>query len=179
MTTAPCKTIDVQTLAEKISGDSSTELVDVRTPAEYREVHAEHALNVPLDSLDPNAVMQNRSQSADEPLYIICQSGNRSGKACGAFHDAGYENVVSVEGGTKAWDDAGLPVKLGKKTIALDRQVRITAGTLVLIGAGLGYFVDICWIGLSAFVGAGLTWSGISDTCAMGTMLAKMPWNRS
>lgn len=179
MTTASCQSTDVRSLAEKLEGNPSIELIDVRTPAEYREVHAERARNIPLDSLDPNRVMESRPHQTDEPLYLICKTGGRSTKACNAFAKAGFENVVSVDGGTIAWEGAGLPVKRGQKTIALDRQVRITAGSLALLGAILGYFVDIRWIGLSAFIGAGLTWSGLSDTCAMGTVLARMPWNRA
>lgn len=73
---------------------------------------------------------------------------------------------------------AGLPVVRGKKAVSLERQVRITAGSLVLIGAILGYFVHPYWIGLSAFIGAGLAFAGITDTCGMGMMLARMPWNQ-
>ncbi|HBJ38564.1 MAG TPA: sulfurtransferase, partial [Planctomycetaceae bacterium] len=101
-----------------------------------------------------------------------------STKAVQKFLDAGIENVVNVEGGTSAWDAAGLPVSRGKKAISLDRQVRIAAGSLVFAGAALGYFVHPYFIGLSAFVGAGLVFAGITDTCGMGMMIAKMPWNR-
>ena len=94
------------------------------------------------------------------------------------FIDAGITNVVSVEGGTLAWEAAGLPVARGKKTISLERQVRIAAGFLVLTGAVLGYLVNPNFIGISAFVGAGLMFAGITDTCGMGMMLAKMPWNQ-
>jgi rhodanese-related sulfurtransferase len=91
---------------------------------------------------------------------------------------AGVTNVINVEGGTRAWDQAGLPVVRGKKTISLERQVRIAAGSLVLLGAALGYFINPLFIGLSAFVGAGLIFAGVTDTCGMGMMLAKMPWNQ-
>jgi rhodanese-related sulfurtransferase len=98
--------------------------------------------------------------------------------ACEKLQAAGYTNVVNVEGGTKAWDEAGLPVVRGQKAISLERQVRIAAGTLVLIGALLGYFAHPYWIGLSAFVGAGLIFAGVTDTCGMAMLLARMPWNR-
>ncbi len=91
---------------------------------------------------------------------------------------AGYDNIVNVDGGTSAWEAAGLPVVRGKKAMSLERQVRIAAGFLVFLGAALGYFVNPAWIGLSAFVGAGLMFAGITDTCAMGMMIAKMPWNQ-
>lgn len=170
-------TVTVQDLAKR-NEQGPVDVIDVRTPVEYREVHAKMARNVPLDSLDPKAVMQARNGTADQPLYVICQSGNRSGKACQKFLDAGYSNVVSVEGGTKAWNEAGLPVVRGKKAISLERQVRIAAGFLVLLGSVLGYFVSPYWLGLSAFVGAGLMFAGITDTCGMALMLARMPWNQ-
>ena len=73
---------------------------------------------------------------------------------------------------------AGVPFVRGKKAVSLERQVRIAAGTLVLAGAVLGWFVDSAFIGLSAFVGAGLLFAGVTDTCGMGMVLARMPWNR-
>ena len=154
------------------------DLIDVRTPVEYREVHLEVARNVPLDQLDPVAVMQNRNGSANEPLYVICRSGSRGQQACEKFIKAGFPNVVNIEGGTMACVEAGLPVVRGKKAVSLERQVRIAAGSLVLLGATLGWLVDPAFIGLSAFIGAGLVFAGITDTCGMGMMLARMPWNR-
>lgn len=122
--------------------------------------------------------MEARSGSREEPLYTICRSGSRGRQACERFHAAGFTNVVNVEGGTQAWERAGLPVVQGKKAISLERQVRIAAGTLVLLGTVLGVFVHPAFLGLPAFVGAGLAFSGITDTCGMGMMLARMPWNR-
>lgn len=174
---ANLKTISVNRLAE-LYEQGDAEVIDVRTPVEYREIHANIARNVPLDSLDPEAVMNARNGSAGKPLYVICRSGNRSTKACESFLAAGFSNVVNVEGGTAAWDEAGLPVVRGEKAVSLERQVRIAAGLLVLFGALLGFFVHPYFIGLSAFVGAGLTFAGITDTCGMGMMLSKMPWNQ-
>ena len=170
-------TISPQQLAE-LCKSGSVELIDVRTPVEFREAHVEPARNVPLDRLDPAAVAQARSGSRDEPLYVICRSGSRGRQACEKFLAAGITNVVNVEGGTLACVEAGLPVVRGKKAISLERQVRIAAGLLVLVGALLGWLVHPAFIGLSAFVGAGLVFAGITDTCGMGLMLARMPWNR-
>jgi rhodanese-related sulfurtransferase len=170
--------IAVARLAEINEQRGGVELIDVRTPVEFRELRAAIARNVPLESLDPDALMQHRSGNADEPLYVICRSGNRSTKACEKLARAGYTNVVHVEGGTQAWDEAGLPVVRGKKAVSLERQVRIAAGSLVLLGAVLGYFVHPYFAGLSAFVGAGLVFSGITDTCGMGLLLARLPWNQ-
>jgi rhodanese-related sulfurtransferase len=87
-------------------------------------------------------------------------------------------SVINVEGGTQAWVDAGLPVVRGKKSISLERQVRIAAGSLVLLGAALAWLVHPGFVGLSAVVGAGLLFAGLTDSCAMGMVLARMPWNR-
>jgi len=157
---------------------SPVELLDVRTPAEYQEIHAELARQVPLDRLDPRKVMEARNGRQDDPLYLICRSGSRGRQACEQFLAAGYQNVVNVAGGTLEWERAGLPVVRGKKTIALERQVRIAAGSLVVLGTGLGAFVHPGFLALSAFVGAGLVFAGITDTCGMGMLLARMPWNR-
>ena len=170
-------TVSATRLAE-LEGQGNVDLIDVRTPVEFREVRAVIARNVPLDALDPNAVMKERNGNAGDPLYVICRSGNRSSKACEQFIAAGHTNVVNVDGGTQAWDEAGLPVVRGKKAISLERQVRIAAGFFVLLGAVLGFFVHPYFIGLSAFVGAGLMFAGITDTCAMGMLIAKMPWNQ-
>jgi rhodanese-related sulfurtransferase len=91
---------------------------------------------------------------------------------------AGVANVVNIEGGTLAWEEAGLPVVRGQKMMSLERQVRIAAGALVLIGVILGWLVDPTFAGLAAFVGAGLVFAGLTDTCGMGMLLARMPWNR-
>lgn len=155
------------------------ELIDVRTPAEFREVHAEPARLVPLDALNPKSIIEARNGAEDEPLYIICRSGSRGRQACEKFQAAGFTRVVNVEGGTLAWEQAGLPVVRGKRSISLERQVRIAAGSLVVIGTALGAFVHPALLVLPAFVGAGLVFAGVTDTCGMGMMLARMPWNRA
>lgn len=170
-------TVSVHELAGLHSA-KPVDLVDVRTPAEFREVHPEGARNLPLESLDPRRVMAERNGNSKEPLYLICRTGNRSAQAYRRFADAGFENVVNVEGGVQAWESAGLPVVRGKKAISLERQVRIAAGLLVLVGAMLALFVHPYFALISAFVGAGLMFSGITDTCGMALLLARMPWNQ-
>jgi rhodanese-related sulfurtransferase len=170
-------TISPRQLAD-LCESGKIDLLDVRTPVEYRELHAADARSVPLDRLDPATVMQARNGSKDELLYLICRSGSRGRQACEKFLAAGFTNVVNVEGGTLAWVEGGLPVVRGKKAISLERQVRIAAGLLVLLGALLGWLVHPAFVGLSAFVGAGLVFAGITDTCGMGMLLARMPWNQ-
>lgn len=172
------RTLSAREFAEICATGKQVDLIDVRTPVEFREVHLANARNVPLDQLDPAALMQARTGSGDEPLYVICRSGSRGQQACERFQRAGFANVVNIEGGTLACLETRLPIVRGKKAISLERQVRIAAGSLVLLGALLGWLVHPAFIGLSAFVGAGLVFAGITDTCAMGLLLARMPWNR-
>lgn len=169
-------TISPKKLQDIVHAGQNVELIDVRTPVEFREVHVTFARNVPLDQFNAAQIAGGR-MGADQPLYVICRSGSRANQACEKLVAAGSANVVNVEGGTQAWDQAGLPVVRGQKAIALERQVRIAAGSLVLTGALLGYFAHPYWIALSAFVGAGLVFSGVTDTCGMGLVLSRMPWN--
>jgi len=162
-------TISPNELNDLVRQGEPVELIDVRTPVEFQEVHVTFATNVPLDQFDATKISRERVRK-DNPLYVICRSGGRAAKAIEALTAAGGTNLVNVEGGTLAWDKAGLPVKRGKKTMSLERQVRIAAGSMVFIGAVLGFWVHPYWMGLSAFVGAGLVFAGITDTCAMGMM---------
>lgn len=171
-------TIAPRRLEELRSAGRPIDLIDVRTPVEYREVHVPFARNVPLDRLDPEAVKRERTAPPGDPVYVVCRSGGRGQQACEALAAAGL-SALNVEGGTLAWADAGLPVVRGKKVVSLERQVRIGAGLLVLLGVGLGWLVHPGFVGLSAFVGAGLVFAGVTDTCGMGLLLARMPWNRT
>lgn len=174
--TAELQSITPGELNAKAARGEDFDLIDVRTPVEFREVHATPARNLPLDVLDARALLDGRDTA--KPLYVICKSGNRARMACQKLLGAGAAQIVNVEGGTEAWAAAGLPVVRGKKAVSLERQVRVAAGTLVLTGIGLGLLLHPYWLGLSAFVGAGLVFAGITDTCGMGMLLAKMPWNR-
>jgi rhodanese-related sulfurtransferase len=165
-------------LAELCRNGNRPELLDVRTPAEFQELHVDFARNVPLDQLDPAAIVQSRNGTSAEPLYLICRSGARGQQACEKFHRAGFSQAVNIEGGTLACDAAGLSMIRGRKVMSLERQVRIAAGSLVLVGLALGWFIHPAGFGLSALVGAGLIFAGLTDTCGMGMLLAKMPWNR-
>lgn len=120
----------------------------------------------------------NTRRESQQPLYLICKGGSRGANACHKFSVAGYSNVANVDGGMEACLAAGLPVIRGKRTVSLERQVRIAAGLLVLIGAVFGYFWNPIFISLSAFVGAGLMFAGITDTCGMAMLLSRMPWNQ-
>lgn len=171
------QTISPQAFSEKYQA-GGVQLIDVRTPVEFQEIHIKGAQNIPLDTLDVQSLISNRESESSDPIYVICRSGMRGGKACEKFLTTGFHDVVNVEGGVMAWDAAQFPVVRGKKVMSLERQVRIAAGFLVFSGAALGHFVHQGFFGVPAFVGAGLMFAGITDTCAMGMMIAKMPWNQ-
>jgi len=153
-------------------------LIDVRTPAEFREVHATGAHLLSLDILDRLAVEAVRGANPG-PVYLLCGSGIRAAKAAEKLQKAGLDDIQVVAGGTNGWVAAGLPVVRGRKSISIERQVRIGAGSLVLIGTVLGWFVHPVFYILAAFVGAGLVFAGVTDLCGMAILLAKAPWNRT
>ena len=172
----PTQTVSPQAIANQQRQGRPIRVIDVRTPAEYARLHAEGAELLPLDQLNPTKLAV---QSAGHPLYFICKSGGRAAAACDRLTKAGMTDVFSIEGGTDAWRQAGLPVVEGnRRVISLERQVRIGAGVLVLLGVTLGWFLHPALYGLAAFVGAGLVFAGITDWCGMGMVLSRMPWNR-
>jgi rhodanese-related sulfurtransferase len=153
----------------------SIKLIDVRTPGEFEQLHAQGATNIPLDEFDAAAALSG----CDDALYVICRAGNRAQKACEKLVAANPGvRIVNVDGGTLAWEGAGLPVVRGRKRMSLDRQVRIGAGSLVILSILLSIFVHSGFIGLAGLVGAGLVLAGMTDWCGMGMVLGKMPWNR-
>jgi rhodanese-related sulfurtransferase len=154
-------------------------LIDVRTPAEYRALHAVGAKNHELSQLSKEYITRNLLPGlSDKPVLLLCKSGHRASMAAEIFQQANTQKVFVVEGGTDLWHEQGLPVTKGKSTISLERQVRITAGTLVLLGTLLGGFVNHYYLIIPGFVGAGLAFAGVTDTCGMALLLARMPWNR-
>ena len=154
-------------------------VIDVRTPVEFAEVHIPQAYNAPLDRFQPDTLIADGALSRDQPVYLVCRTDGRASKAAARLIAAGHAQVNVVTGGTLAWIAAGLPVVRGEvKVISLERQVRIAAGSLVFIGVALGWFVHRGFFGLSAFVGAGLVFAGITDFCGLGLLLARLPWNQ-
>lgn len=173
------QSITVQELATH-HAEQPVELIDVRTRVEFSELHASTAKNIPLSELDPDAVMARHTEMfTDQPLYLICQSGKRSSKASEKFQAAGYDNTINVIGGTREWQAKGLPIEQNEQVISLERQVRIAAGTVTLVGILLAYLIHPYFLAVAIFVGAGLVFAGISNTCGMGMLLTRMPWNRS
>lgn len=168
--------ISVQSLVQR-GGDRDL-LIDVRTPAEFEACHPEGAVNVPLDRLDPAEVLKQFPMNSDGKLYLTCQSGTRAKMAQEKFNQAGIPNAVLVEGGLNAWRMAGFPVVEGKATISVDRQARIVIGSIVVLGVVIGFAVHPIGFALSGLVGAGLVYAGVTDTCAIAMLLARMPWNQ-
>ena len=163
----------------RIKNGEKIHLVDVRTPGEFNAVHAEGAFLCPLDALIPRQLAQQLGLSSTAPAALLCAAGNRAKKASEKFLAEGIPYCIVVEGGTQAWEAAGLSVIKGKGVISIDRQVRIGAGSLILTGVLLGYFIHAGWYFLSGFIGCGLIFAGITDWCGMGLLLAKMPWNQT
>ena len=166
-------------VVSRIKNGEKIHLVDVRSPAEFQAVHAEGAILCPLDTLNPRRLAEQLGLSSTAPAALLCASGNRAKKAAEKFFSEGIPHCLVVEGGTHAWEAAGLPVTKGKGVISIERQVRIGAGTVVLAGVLLGHYVHPGWYFLSGFIGCGLIFAGITDWCGMGLLLAKMPWNQA
>lgn len=172
-------TISPAELNDLLKSGEEIDLIDVREPFEFQSVHVTKARNIPLAQVNPYDIISQRAIGATKPLYLICHKGSRARQACEKFIAAGFTAVINVEGGTEACEAQGLPVTRGRKIMSLERQVRIAAGSLVLIGVSVGVFYHPYALGLAAFVGAGLVFAGITDTCGMAMLLARMPWNRT
>jgi rhodanese-related sulfurtransferase len=169
------KTILPVELQQILAAQPSSPVIDVRTPVEFAEVHVPQARSVPLDELKPSSLQLQK----DQPVYLLCRSGQRAMKAAEKFAREGFTQPVVVEGGTLAWIEANLPVtRSAVKVISLERQVRIAAGAIVFTGVLLAHFVNYNFIWLAGFVGAGLVFAGVTDFCGMGLLIAKMPWNK-
>ncbi|MEU6377234.1 rhodanese-like domain-containing protein [Streptomyces sp. NPDC046909] len=154
-------------------------VVDVRTPGEYAGGHVPGAHNIPLDRLDEAASVL-RAVATRGPLLIVCASGARSAKGCERLAALGVE-ALSLDGGTGAWAAAGhaveRPAGTGRTPWPMDRQVRLTAGSLVVAGFAAGLVQPPAhW--LSGLIGAGLVFSAVTNTCGMAAVLSRLPYNR-
>ena len=167
------ESITVDQLATLIKEDSSLQLIDVRSPGEYATGHVPRALNIPLEEVESRI-----DDLGSGPIAILCQSGNRATMACNRLK-AHHQTVLVVEGGTQAWIKAGGPVtEVVAGRWSLERQVRLIAGLLVLLGAILAATINPAWIYLPMLIGGGLTFAGLSNICGMALLLGKLPWNQ-
>ena len=151
-------------------------ILDVRTPGEFEAEHIEGAYNVPLDTLAEHGP-EIRAGVSDS-VVLVCRSGQRARKAEATLKAAGMTNLHVLDGGMAGWSAAGLPVRRGAPRMSLERQVRIAAGALAAIGGLLALFVNPYFAAIPAFIGSGLVFAGITDTCAMGMCIARLPHNR-
>lgn len=154
--------------------EGSYRLLDVRTSSEFRTCHIPGAVNVPLDQ-----VTRYRDQlvAADEPVVVICQLGGRAKQAQDKLTAAGGSGFHVLAGGMVAWQQAEGAVVKGEQRWGLERQVRLVAGSIVLLSI-LGSLVIPQLKFIAGFVGAGLTFAAVSNTCMMGNLLARLPYNR-
>jgi rhodanese-related sulfurtransferase len=168
-------TIDATTLRELIDAGRAPRLLDVRTPAEFETVHVPGAYNVPLDLLKEHRA--ELREHLDDDVVLICRSGARATQAEQALAGVGLPNLKVLDGGMLAWQAANAPVKQGAARWDLERQVRLVAGSIVLAGVLGSVFVPgLKWV--AGFIGAGLTFAALTNTCAMGMLLARLPYNR-
>ncbi len=156
--------------------------IDLRTEAEIESEHIKGCLPLPVQQLSKAKFEQVLSSqpSAGSDVYLLCQSGRRAEIAIEKLSGLEGHKLIIIEGGFNALKTAGAStIQSSRRSISLERQVRIAAGALTLSGVFLGFSVHTLFFGLSAFVGAGLMFAGITDTCGMALMLAQMPWNKS
>lgn len=155
-------------------------LVDVRTPAEVRSDSLKTILAVPLDQLKPELLAKQIEQdySNAEQVYLICQSGKRAQLAADKLAGKLSQELVVVEGGMNAIRQAQGLKQATSTVMSIERQVRLIAGGLVVLGVTGGYLLHPGWFILSGLVGAGLMYAAITDSCGMGLLIAKAPWNK-
>ncbi|GAB3475917.1 rhodanese-like domain-containing protein [Nocardiopsis coralliicola] len=148
--------------------------LDVRTAGEFESAHIAGAVNLPVDKVGAHSA---EIAGAERRIVVVCQAGPRAEQAAAALSAAGAADVAVLAGGMNAWTSSGAPVELGTERWALERQVRLVAGSIVLVAV----LASIAWEPakyVAAFIGAGLTFAALSNTCAMALLLSKLPYNR-
>lgn len=171
------KSIDVATLQSKLNNDEVI-LIDVREPFEFASQSIKSATNIPLGDIAPHTLPNCEGKM----VVMQCRSGKRSLSACKKISEAvGTDiEICNLEGGIIAWNDAGFPTLCSdKKTLPLDQQVQLTIGIILIISSLLGYFVNPSFILVATFIGCGLSFAGLTGTCYLARVIAKMPWNKT
>ncbi|MFF9056721.1 rhodanese-like domain-containing protein [Streptomyces erythrochromogenes] len=162
-------------LHQLLENGNAPRMLDVRTPGEFRTSRIPGAHNVPLGIL-----REHRAEllaHLDGDVVLVCRSGGRAAQAEQALAEAGLANPRVLDGGMLAWEAAGAPVHRGEARWDLERQVRLVAGSLVLLTGVAGLFLPGVHL-IGTAIGAGLTFAALSNTCAMGMLLSKLPYNR-
>jgi rhodanese-related sulfurtransferase len=151
-------------------------LIDVREADEFSRIHIKCSQSQPLSLWGKAQLILD----PDADVIFTCRSGIRVAGARDQLAARISGNVFALSGGVMAWRKAGLPVETNANApLEIMRQVQIAAGLLVLLGLALGFIVAPGWFGLSAFVGAGLSFAGVTGFCGMARLLTLMPWNRA
>lgn len=168
-------TVDCHDLDQLLTSDTPLHVVDVRTPGEFETAHIVGSYNVPLDLLREHR--DEIIKHLDQQVVLVCKSGQRAGQAEATLREAGLCNVHILDGGITAWEAKGFTVNRGTQRWDLERQVRLVAGSIVLTSI-LGSIAvpKLKW--LAGAIGGGLTFAAVSNTCAMGMLLSKLPYNR-
>lgn len=170
------KQATVHEINELLDGGGECQVIDVREFSEFNSERIADAQLMPLSNFEKHADEIDHTK----PVYLMCRSGNRAKNAAEKLASKGFTDIHVVEGGMVAWSGANLPVVKGESKVwSLERQVRFAAGLFVLTGILLSVFVSPYLLFISAFIGAGLMFSAATDTCAMGMVLARMPWNKA
>lgn len=156
--------------------ETNTLVLDVRSPGEFETAHIDGAVNIPVDRLDPH--LREIVSNAGGTMVLVCQSGGRAEQAATKLSREGKQDLVLLEGGMNAWLQSGAPVRRGEvQRWGLERQVRLVAGSMVLVAVVASVLVPwLKWVG--AGVGGGLVFAAITNTCMMGNLLSKLPYNR-
>ena len=173
--TAKLIALSPRAVAERLTAGSAV-LIDIREPDEFARRHVKGARSQPLSNFGGNPLAVETGRE----VVFTCRTGMRTAGNCDRLAASIAGQAFVLEGGVDGWAAAGLPVEEDRKApLEIIRQVQITAGLLVLTGIALGFLVNPLFFGLSAFVGAGLTFAGVTGSCAMATLLGLMPWNRT
>ncbi|RAO00938.1 rhodanese-like domain-containing protein [Micromonospora noduli] len=168
-------TVDATGLRELIDSGHAPRLLDVRTPAEFETSHIPGSYNVPLDLLKEHR--EELRRHLDEDVVLICRSGARATQAEQTLAGVGLPKLKVLDGGILAWQAANAPIRQGTPRWDLERQVRLVAGSIVLVSVLGSVFVpQLKWV--AGLIGAGLTVAAVTNTCAMGMVLGKLPYNR-
>jgi rhodanese-related sulfurtransferase len=175
--TAAISSTELRELLESTEPLKPLRILDVRTPAEFETAHIRGSHNVPLDVLDKHGSEVVQQLDQDDDVVLVCKSGQRSAQAAALLHNAGLAGGRVLEKGITDWEGRGFGVDRGVERWDLERQVRLLAGSLVVACiVGSTAVPRLKW--LAAAVGSGLAYAAITNTCAMATALAKLPYNR-
>ena len=167
----------VKDLDQAYRDGTRVRVLDVRTTSEFENAHIEGAYNVPLDQLAEHAADLRGATACT--IVLVCQSGQRAQKAEALLRDAGMPNARVLDGGMRAWLAEGLPTRRIRARVSLERQVRMMAGGVVALGSVAALTESALWALLPMAIGTGLFVAGATDTCAMGMLLARLPYNRA